>query len=92
MVYTLLSEGAKVDLQREDGGATPLHEASRGGHTAVVRALLSWGAKVDLQTTKGLTSLCVACDHGHTEVSSLWWSQGQPVGQWWLFTLAYSMQ
>ena len=67
VVRTLLSAGAKVDLQR-GCGVSPLHVACRDGHTEVVRAQLSGGAKVDLLTKEGDSPLHTACHYGHIGV------------------------
>ena len=57
MVRTLLSGGAKGDLQTFEDGNSPLHVACFKGHTGVVHTLLSAGAKVNLENKNGASPL-----------------------------------
>uniref|UniRef100_A0A1X7SUA5 Uncharacterized protein n=1 Tax=Amphimedon queenslandica TaxID=400682 RepID=A0A1X7SUA5_AMPQE len=51
-VQSALSQGANVNYQNpEEGGATSLHVAARGGYHDVVQVLLSAGAKIRLRDT-----------------------------------------
>ena len=67
VVRTLLSAGAEVNPQNEDG-FSPLHAACQAGHREVVHALLSAGANVNLQAKGGCSPLQMACHSGDMEV------------------------
>jgi hypothetical protein len=60
-----------ADVNRVDNSVTrwrPLHEASRGGHEAVVRALIAAGASLTAVDASGETALHVACRAGRLQV------------------------
>lgn len=59
MVSALLDAGAELHARTVDEW-TPLHSASRWGHTAVASCLLRRGAEVNSMTTGGLTPLQLA--------------------------------
>ena len=52
----LLKEGASVD-EKNNGGETALHKASRYGHLEVIKLLVSAGADVNAVNNDGLTPL-----------------------------------
>uniref|UniRef100_H3DJ11 Ankyrin repeat and SOCS box containing 2b n=1 Tax=Tetraodon nigroviridis TaxID=99883 RepID=H3DJ11_TETNG len=62
--------GADVNMQTCDG-LTPLHEASRHGHTETVSALLSKHADANRAAASGLLPLHVAAQQGHPQIVSL---------------------
>mmetsp|Transcript_45039 Transcript_45039/g.118078 ORF Transcript_45039/g.118078 Transcript_45039/m.118078 type:complete len:338 (+) Transcript_45039:66-1079(+) len=59
--------GAKTNAKGELvlAGETPLHAASKGGHTACVNLLLDRGAYIDARDARGITPLYVASFKGH---------------------------
>ncbi len=59
---TLLYAGATVRATTRLGGYTPLHIASRGGHTEVARLILERGADPDVFTATGVTAMHFAAD------------------------------
>jgi len=77
-VSALLSSGAVLD----DGNTgwpfeyTALHEASRSGHTAVVRMLLKHGAAIEGENAFGDTALALSSCNGQIEVVRLLLQQG----------------
>ena len=48
-VKNMLEDGAPFDVKDQDGG-TPLHLASKGGHTGVAALLIEKGAPLDATT------------------------------------------
>ena len=62
IAQTLLYAGATVKPVTRVGGYTPLHLASRAGHSAIVRVLLEAGAEPDEFTTTGVTALHFAAE------------------------------
>ncbi len=66
IVQILLSNGARIDAQAEDG-TTALMLASRFGHLNVVRALLVAGCDATIQTAYGETALKLASDRSYIE-------------------------
>ena len=70
VVSALVSDGADVNV-KDNGGISPLHEASCNGHIGVVMALLDNNAHVDIRSIHGLTPLLRAADQGHTDVVEL---------------------
>lgn len=63
MVAHLLAEGAKVDVEDEEGW-TPLHSAASRGDAAVLAQLLAAGADVDAATSSGAQALHFAASKG----------------------------
>jgi ankyrin repeat protein len=59
----------KMDPNVQDSnGDTALHDASRFGHTEVVKALLAEGAEKNIKNSKGKTASDVAKDYEKMEV------------------------
>ena len=56
------------DLNRVQGGITPLHIACQNGHLPIVEKLIKAGAVLDNATTKGSTPLYIACQNGHLPI------------------------
>lgn len=54
-----------------DGRTSPLHEAARGGHLAIVQLLLKAGADRELRDGDGKTALEIATAGGHTGIAEL---------------------
>ena len=73
-----LASGANVNL-KNDGGSTPLIEASRKGHKQIAKLLIENGADVnckleyttDIESIEGWTSLHVAAAKGHKVIAEL---------------------
>ena len=70
-VSTLLStQGAQSFINYQDAnGHTPLHEAARIGHEAVIKQLIDARCNVDLQATDGFTPLHVAAVNGRADTT-----------------------
>lgn len=58
--------GADVNFHMSDG-ATALFEASKNGHSGVVKLLLAHEANANRATKKQLLPLHIAAQHGHLE-------------------------
>jgi ankyrin repeat protein len=70
-VKALLSS-PKADVNgRDEGGNTPLIEATRFGHDDVVQALLVAKADVKVKNDEGKTALMLAVEGGHDEIVRL---------------------
>ena len=73
-----LASGANVNLKNE-GGSTPLIEASRKGYKEIAKLLIENGADVnckleyttDIESIEGWTSLHVAAAKGHKVIAEL---------------------
>ncbi len=75
-VLTLLSHGAKVDTD-DDNGTTALMFAANLGYTEIVRSLLAAGANINLtRKIHGLTALMLAANSCQVDVVKLLVSQG----------------
>jgi len=68
-VQTLIDDGARVDVQKEDG-TTPLHSAATMGHSDVVKLLIEEGAWVEATGNNGATALMMAAAMGNLDVVS----------------------
>jgi hypothetical protein len=64
------NNGDRINL-RDEGGRSPLFEASHYGHCDVVKCLLSSDADINLCDEDGQSSLCVASKRGYCDVSIL---------------------
>ena len=78
VVHALVSAGADVNIQRDDGIAA-LRFASNKGYTDIVKALLDNGAQVETKDNDGETSLHDAAACGHTDVVHALLSAGADV-------------
>lgn len=70
--------GADVDAYLS---GTPLMNASRRGHVAMVKLLLAAGADVNYSMYEYLTPIMCAAAHGHTEVMKLLMAAGAPLSE-----------
>jgi ankyrin repeat protein len=63
----LLSKGASVNVQNEEGWS-PLHAAASEGHLDIVKEMVSkFNAQVDIQNDAGTTPLFQAASSGRVE-------------------------
>ena len=67
MVNIVLSHGALIDAQQEDG-ITPLYSATHFGHVDVVQAMVSRGADVSIVNNDGLAPLHLAAADGNVQL------------------------
>ena len=58
----------EVVNEKNGAGETPLHQAARNGHAAVVAALIAAGAEVNAADTAGFTPLHQAALNGHVVI------------------------
>ena len=79
-VQLLLEAGAQMDSQ--DCGETPLHQACRHGHVSVVRLLLAAGAKPASRSKEGSSNLEAAAGPRRLQIqlllSAYKWSRARP--------------
>ena len=78
IVKMLLENGAKVNLQLDNGGCA-LMMASQKGHEGIVKMFLENGAKVDLQMYDGWTALMFASGQGHEVIVKMLLGKGATV-------------
>ena len=72
----LLERGARIDLQSEDRGYSPLMDAAQAGSADLVALFLGKGASPDLTSKDGQTALIVAVGRNDAEVAGLLASGG----------------
>jgi uncharacterized protein len=65
----LLARGAKVDLQAEDRGYSPLMDAAQAGAAELVKLFLDHGASPDLKGKDGQTALVVSVGRNDVDVA-----------------------
>ena len=58
----------ETDVNKTDGGASPLYDASFQGHTQIVEALIQAGADVNFKTSIGWTALHIASFRGYESI------------------------
>jgi hypothetical protein len=78
-VQDLLIDGADVNYQNEDYGASALMAASQTGETEIVKILLFHDADVNLQSKEGSTALLAASYNRHDAVVKLLLAAGAEV-------------
>ncbi|CDQ78336.1 unnamed protein product [Oncorhynchus mykiss] len=61
-------QGGVTTLSNKTNGSCPLHLASAGGHTEVVKVLLEAGASVAEEDAEGMTAIHLAAKNGHTHI------------------------
>lgn len=62
MAFTLLANGADMNLLSEDDGYAPLHYAIQSNYTAMIDTLLTRGADPDIRGRSGITPLHIAAE------------------------------
>jgi type IV protein arginine methyltransferase len=70
-VKDLLSQGADARHQDEQTGMSPMMEAAKQGHAAVVQTLLAAGAPWNAQDRAEMSAGDLALDAGHDEARNL---------------------
>ena len=60
-------------------GLTPLHCASRSGHSAVVQMLINHDAQLTSKTKNGLSPLHMAAQGDHVDCAALLLHHGAPI-------------
>ena len=75
IVHSLLSAGAKVNLQNNNGW-TALMKASQYNHISIIHTLLEVNANPHLQNLRGSNALMIAAFTGHYDVVDLLSSKG----------------
>lgn len=78
IVEYLVSNGADINYQKEDGWAA-LIVASFNGRLSVVEYLLSHGASINDKTNNGYTALICASEKGHPSIVQYLLSKGASV-------------
>jgi len=63
----------------EQDGLTPLHCASRSGHSAVVQMLINHEAQLTSKTKNGLSPLHMAAQGDHVDCAALLLHHGAPI-------------
>ena len=71
IVRLLLDQGAGVNNQAANDGATPLHCAAEPGHGDMFQILLDHGADFTLKANSGDTVLLTASGQGHDAIVQL---------------------
>jgi uncharacterized protein len=71
VVEILLDRGAKIDMQSQDRGYSPLMDAAQAGSADLVALFLERGALADLTSKDGQTALVVAVGRNDAEIASL---------------------
>jgi len=79
IVQYFLSKGAEIDAIGGELMSTPLHWATRQGHTGVVVTLVQAGANIALRDGEGCASLHLAAQFGHTAIVGYLIAKGQSV-------------
>lgn len=74
-VRVLLSHGANVNKQGDDGGS-PLFFACQEGHISIVKVLVENGADINIPERNGVSPLFIAAQEGKTDVVSFLLSKG----------------
>ena len=66
-------------MDGEQDGLTPLHCASRSGHSAVVQMLINHEAQLTSKTKNGLSPLHMAAQGDHIDCAALLLHHGAPI-------------
>ncbi|MEW5948828.1 MAG: ankyrin repeat domain-containing protein [Thermodesulfobacteriota bacterium] len=78
MVNFLISRGANIEAQNQEGG-TPLIVASYNGHPNIVELLIEKGAQVNTRSIAGQSPLRFAVMQNHFEIAKLLISNGSHI-------------
>jgi uncharacterized protein len=71
VIEILVEKGARIDLQSEDRGYSPLMDAAHAGSADLVKLFLERGADANLLSKDGQTALVIAVGRNDVEVARL---------------------
>ena len=77
--YYYIHLGAEVDAIGGELMSTPMHWATRQGHTQIVVMLLQYGADYSIKDREGYTCLHLAAQFGFTAIVAYLIAKGQSV-------------
>ena len=80
LVESYQGTGVNINCKYKEG-LSPLHFASRSGHTDIVTLLLTLGAQVDLINRDKETPLHLACEYGYIDIVKLLLDYGANIDQ-----------
>ncbi|XP_005375061.1 PREDICTED: 2-5A-dependent ribonuclease [Chinchilla lanigera] len=81
-IKQLLETGTDVNVQEEQGGWTPLHNAVQRGRKDIVEMLLHYGADPRQRKKNGATCLIIAGIEGYVELLRFFLSKGADVNEY----------
>lgn len=79
LVQYFIKKGAEIDAIGGELLSTPLHWATRQGHTQIIVILLQYGADASLRDGEGCSCLHIAAQCGHTAIVAYLIAKGQNV-------------
>lgn len=79
IVQYYLKKGAEIDAVGGELHSTPLHWATRQGHTQIIVSLMQYGADPAIRDGEGCSCLHLAAQFGHTAIVGYLIAKGQNV-------------